>query len=274
MANVLNSSEWEMRSASFDGSLWTIEIQGVFSETANGLISSEMQIQAGDVAAGTVSYEIAPGAPESDLWFVAESESGVLYSHKLWTEGGSDPASGTFEMSAPLDGAPWVEIGVSRYESEIDQPPGYEDLGLVTIVPTPDPAPPGGCEEIGRVTRSYVSAYNRYRVHVGQVRRQERRCVVADFNGAIPASRSIVAVRWDCTNPWVAKMSAPAINGREVQVTADFQSGGFAALRASVTLDNGEIYNQAFEFTVRDAPCFIENAPTNAGPFTLTAAVD
>ena len=150
---------------------------------------------------------------------------------------------------------------------------------MATIAFTPQvfvdgPEPPGGCEEIGRVSRAYVSAYNRVRAQVIQVRRTERRCVVADFNGAIPASRTIASVTWRCTSPWVAKMSAPAINDREVQVTVDFQFGGFSALKCEATLDNGEIYSQAFECQVRDSPGFFENAPVSAGPFVLSVQAE
>lgn len=127
------------------------------------------------------------------------------------------------------------------------------------------------CDELGRVTRAYVSGYDRARVHVGTVRRQERRCVVAGFNGALPPGRSIVSVIWRCTSPWVTYMRDPSIFERDAQVMVDFQNPGWGALKATVTLDNGEIYNQTFEYTVRDAPWFMENYAPVAGPYTVTA---
>ncbi|HET6725873.1 MAG TPA: hypothetical protein VFH85_07705 [Gammaproteobacteria bacterium] len=126
------------------------------------------------------------------------------------------------------------------------------------------------CAELGRVTRAYVSAYDRGRIHVARVRRQEKRCVVADFNGAIPVGRTVVSATWRATNPWVTLMSDASIAGRAAQVTVDFQFAGCAALKATVTLDNGEIYNQVFEFTVRDCPWFFENDALTTGPYVLT----
>lgn len=125
--------------------------------------------------------------------------------------------------------------------------------------------------DIGRVSRAYVSAHNRIGVQVIRVRRTERRNVVADFNGAIPADQTISSVVWRSTSPWVAKMQNAAINGRETQVTVDFQFGGFSGLKCEATLENGEIYSQLFDCEVRDFPSFFENAPVSAGPFELTA---
>lgn len=127
-------------------------------------------------------------------------------------------------------------------------------------------------DEIGRVSRAYVSAYSRARPQVLQIRRTERRHVVADFNGAIPADRTISSVVWRCTSPWVAKMQDAAVNGREVQITVTFQYGGFSALKCEATLDNDDIYSQSFDCMVRDFPGFYESAPVTAGPFELSAA--
>ena len=125
--------------------------------------------------------------------------------------------------------------------------------------------------DIGRASRAYVSAYNRTGTHVIRVRRTERRIVVADFNGAIPAGATIASVIWRCTSPWVAKMQDAAIDDREAQVTVDFQFGGFSGLKCEATLDSGEIYSQLFDCEVRDFPSFFEDAPVATGPFSLTA---
>jgi hypothetical protein len=165
-----------------------------------------------------------------------------------------------FEM--PAGDYLWFEFGFQ------EQTGSFEFLVEVW-----EEAPPEAerCEELGRVTRSYVSGYDRARVHVGTVRRQERRCVVANFNGAIPPGRSIASVVWRCTSPWVTFMRDPSIFERDAQVVVDFQNPGWGALKATVTLDNGEIYNQTFEYTVRDAPWFMENYAPIAGPYTVTA---
>lgn len=146
-----------------------------------------------------------------------------------------------------------------------------ETYGYLVEVFVADPEPPSTCEEYGRTTRAYVSGYNRSMVHVARIRRQERRCVVANFNGAIPPGRSIVYVTWRCVQPWVTKMISAEVLPREVTVLVDFQNPGFGAIKATVELDNGEIQNQIFEFTVLDAPYFLEGTPVQ-GPYMLTAS--
>lgn len=124
---------------------------------------------------------------------------------------------------------------------------------------------------VGRSTRAYVSGYQRARVHVGTVRRQEKRYLVADFNAAIPAGVTITSATWRTTNPWSMSMSLPTISGREVSVLVDFQNSGRGAIKATITLSNGEVYNQLFEYIVRDAPWFDEPFALTAGPFSVTA---
>jgi hypothetical protein len=133
-----------------------------------------------------------------------------------------------------------------------------------------DPAPPEPCEEIGRASRAYVSAYDRSRVHVGRFRRQERRCVIANFNASLPKNRTIARVTWRCTSPWVTKMSTPSIVGRDAQVIVDFQNPGFGAIKATITLDNGEVYNQTYQFQVRDEPWFLEDYALASGPYQIS----
>lgn len=145
-------------------------------------------------------------------------------------------------------------------------------LLVEVFIDVPDPTPPT-CQEIGRATRAYVSAYDRARVQIVRVRRQEKRCLVANFNGAIPPGRTIVSATWSCTSPWVTFMSNASIsdNQRETQVLVDFQNPGWGAVKVTATLDNGEVYNQVFEGVVRDIPWFNENLPIANGPYSLTA---
>lgn len=136
----------------------------------------------------------------------------------------------------------------------------------------PDPEPPevGPCEEYGRATRAFVSGYQRARVHRSRVVRGERRCLVANFNGAIPKARRIVEARWRTNQPHAAILSVPRIKGREVMV--DLTAGvGQAEVKCEVTLDNGEVYNQLFVVRAYAGPWFRnESAPTE-GPQELIA---
>jgi hypothetical protein len=125
---------------------------------------------------------------------------------------------------------------------------------------------------LSRVTRAYASGSNRSRVNVGQVNRQEQRTVTADFNGLLAAADTIDEVVWRCNSPWVLAMSSAAIDGKAVTVLADFQNGGHAMLKATITTAAGAIYSQLFDFTVRDCPTFQEEAVPSAGPYSLTVS--
>lgn len=117
---------------------------------------------------------------------------------------------------------------------------------------------PPECDEYGRQTRAYVSGYNRSRVLVSRLYAHETRCLVADFNGAIPAGRTIVAAKWQTWQPWNVAMSAPGISGagRVATVLIATQWPGIAVVKCTVTFDNGEIYTQQFEVTVVRQPWY------------------
>lgn len=139
--------------------------------------------------------------------------------------------------------------------------------------PTP-PDPPvtvGACEELGRVTRAYVSGYQRDRIHNSRLVRGEKRCLVANFNGAIPPARTIASVTWRTNQGQSVYMENARIDGREVTVNITAQIGGGAWVKCDVTLDNGEVYNQLFAIEVRDAPWFSGEAQMGVGPQVLTA---
>jgi hypothetical protein len=131
------------------------------------------------------------------------------------------------------------------------------------------------CTELGRTTRQYVSGYTLSRVAITRVRRSSQRCVVANFNGAIDPARTIASVDWETTAPWSINMSNPRIESskqRETMVDVFFNFAGWGGLKATVTLDNGEIYNAEFSFTVLDNPLYPSAIyPLGNGPFKLTA---
>lgn len=128
------------------------------------------------------------------------------------------------------------------------------------------------CDEIGRATRAYVSAYDRTRVHQARLYRFEKRCLVANYNGAIPPAHTITSATWRTDAPEIGVMSNPQIslNGRETMVMFASQLGGWANVRVDATLDNGEIYTQVFRVNVREASFFFNDPPTQPGPFSVT----
>lgn len=138
--------------------------------------------------------------------------------------------------------------------------------------PPPEPVVVPACEELGRTTRAYVSGYQRTRVHRSRLVRGEKRCLVADFNGAIPAARSIASVTWRATNPSAAFMADAGVveGGRSARV--DVTAGaGCSRIKCEVTLDNGEVYNQLFEVASQSGPWFQGESALQTGPYELTA---
>jgi hypothetical protein len=128
------------------------------------------------------------------------------------------------------------------------------------------------CEELGRVTRTYASGYTAARCEVRRVRRFAKRCVVAEFNGAIAPDCSIVHVRWDTTSPWSLLMSNPRIqsSGRSVAIDVAFNFAGWGGIQATVRLSNGEVYSQELAFSVLDRPLYPGAIYNSAnGPYTL-----
>lgn len=108
------------------------------------------------------------------------------------------------------------------------------------------------CDELGRSTRCYVSAFQRDRVHYSTMRVGEIRCLVADFNGALPKGRTIASVKWKCAVGFPVVMSNPTITGRQTKVDIHAQSYGCASFKCEATMDNGEVYAQMFSIDVRN----------------------
>lgn len=145
----------------------------------------------------------------------------------------------------------------------------------VEVKPPPPPIP--DCTEIGRVTRANVSGYQRARIQNSRLVRGEQRCLVANFNGAIDPARTIASVTWRCEQPYyVAMANARIPNGgqfanREAAIDITAQLQGLAWIKCEATMDNGEIYTQAFTVCVIQTPYFYGEAIPVVGPYTLAA---
>lgn len=146
---------------------------------------------------------------------------------------------------------------------------------LIQFTPEIDSgAPPiiASCAELGRVTRIYASGYDRARVHDGRLVRGESRCLLVEFNGAIPAGRTITSVTWRCVEPSVIVMSNARIqaDARSVAVDVLAQYPCSTAIKCEATLDNGERYMQLIRLAVMDSPWFGDETQA-VGPMTLTS---
>lgn len=127
--------------------------------------------------------------------------------------------------------------------------------------------------EIGRATRSYVSAYDLARPHSVRVYRFAKRRLIANFNGCIPLENTIASATWRIDAPEIAIISAPqlSVDLRETSVMLASQLGGWANIRCEITLDDGSIYNQVYRVNVREASWFFDDATLIvAGPYSVT----
>lgn len=142
---------------------------------------------------------------------------------------------------------------------------------------SPEPGPSPGTaipqtDMIGRVSRAYVSAHDRTRVHHVRLRPQEKHRLIADFNGALPAQRTIVSAVWQMETASAIGMGAASIldGGRAAQVLIEaVERGQHVYMRCQATLDSGEVYTQVFRVDVLDGPVFGDAGAI--GPTRLTA---
>lgn len=125
--------------------------------------------------------------------------------------------------------------------------------------------------DIGQATRNIVSAHKRDRVFRASLYAAERRPLVTNFNGALPAGRSIVSATWQTWDTINCYMAQPQINGREVQVMIAAQYAGRCRIRVDVTLDNGEVYSAWHVIRVQPAP-YLVNPGWVTGPSTLSVS--
>jgi hypothetical protein len=101
----------------------------------------------------------------------------------------------------------------------------------------------------------------------------EKRCLVANFNGAISAARTIVQAAWRTPYGYIAIMSNARIQPDARSAAVDIQANwiGDEILKCEATLDNGEVYVQPFRVDVSGDPLFLPSQ-SNAGPTELVAA--
>lgn len=122
--------------------------------------------------------------------------------------------------------------------------------------------------DMGRATRNIVSGYQRDRIFRASLFANESRQLVTDFGGVIPKERTITKAVWQTLDITYVAMSAPAIDGRSVQVRVKAQWSGRSRIRVDVTLDNGDVYSAWQIVRVMAAPYF-NNPGWSNGPQRL-----
>lgn len=125
-----------------------------------------------------------------------------------------------------------------------------------TATLTPTVSVVADCGELGRVTRSYVSAYTAARNESRRIRRFAKRCLVANFNGQMPNGPTITKAKFETTSPWSSILSEPRIenNGRNAVCDVMFNYSGYSAIQVTAQWSNGEVSSQMFEFDILDRP--------------------
>lgn len=129
---------------------------------------------------------------------------------------------------------------------------------------------PVPCEEIGPVSKADVSAFNRTRLHSVRVLPGEKRCLVANFNGAVTPARTIATAEWRMESNVVASMANGQLLSpyRETEVTVTAHLPGVAPIECRATFDNGEVYVQRFMVEVMNG--WLLDTPAPSGQLTIT----
>lgn len=174
-------------------------------------------------------------------------------------------------LNPPVDGVDAfsrLEAGFVTATLSLQEP---EASVLLTPLAIEVPVP---CEEIGPVSKANASAFNRTRVHSVRVLPGEKRCMVANFGGAVPASRTIASAVWQMESNAVASMANGQLLSpyRETEVTVTAHWPGVAPIECRATFDNGEVYVQRFMVEVLHGGWYFDTpAPSGALQISLSA---
>lgn len=269
MANYLNDpNEWTAIEsgtnppASWNGSQYEIVTAGNPDYGLRGGFNAEGTI------AGTVTLLSANPWAGSELFF-------TIAINDPRAPGATIILDQPLVLNTPAEFSVTVDQFVDDYYILFSTNEGFSfyDIDAV-IVPLADPAPSDEtCDEPGQVTRCYVSIFDAPRIHESRLFQQGKRCLEANFNGALGVGRKIVSVKWSMQTPYSVVMDTARITAdqRSTRVNITAAWTGDAWMRAQVTLDNGEIYTQLFHVVVPPSPWFGDVSPT-AGPSELTAS--
>lgn len=123
---------------------------------------------------------------------------------------------------------------------------------------------------IGRVLTNIVSAFQRDRVHYGQMYASEAQVLTTNFNGAIPTGAVITSAVWQTDDTMTGYLSDAQIIGRSVSVNLRAQHSGACRIRVTVTTNAGSTLSAWHVIRVLPAPYFGDENWQN-GPRRLVA---
>ncbi len=257
-----------------------------FTDYATGVVMAGSVVSAADISSAffQVYFDVAQ-SPDVSVRITVQSYSAATIGLELSTVGGAfftfngsggqeqvvntepDAELQTAFTPAQFSGLVFDEFyyeGARGVESDASETFSF----LVEVEVDVEPPPPAVCEEIGRATRAYVTAYSLARTVACRMQRGQRRCLVAIFNGAIPVGRALSSVKWQ-SRAWSVVMSDAVIDGRSSSVMVFAQGNGGGWVKCTATLDNGEIYTQVFDVMVVGGPWFDNEPAQVTGPTEL-----
>lgn len=121
---------------------------------------------------------------------------------------------------------------------------------------------------IGRVLTNIVSAFQRDRVHYGQMYASEAQTLTTNFNGAIPKGATITSAVWQTDDTMTGYLSDAQIVGRSVSVKVRAQHSGRCRIRVTITTDAGSVLPAWHVVRVLPAP-YLGNEGWTNGPRRL-----
>lgn len=205
-------------------------------------------------AGGTPMVAYTPAAGTLNNLAVYYPDSVTSIPQRVLVDGSGDPL--LFSASQAV-----IEISIG------------ETQGNMTVLVEAGKTYPAPCDEIGRVTKAYVSQHYRTRVHDSRLMLGEKRCMVVELNGALSSGRTISSVTWRCEYPYIAIMANARIQEGQRSAAIDLTANwiGDTTIQCEATLDNGEVYTQMFRVAVSGNPWYLPTQ-SSSGPTTLTAS--
>ena len=255
---------------------WNGTAYEFIGDYSGGAMITSYPAAAGDTVAFTIEVTTAATYDGGNDIFTAQVNRGgtfltPFYGDRLLVVGSSVADSG------PLQAGDIVTINynqqyVGSYNADMVLTPAPDP----TPAPAPaPPTPPEWCMELGRATRCYVSGFQRDRIHEASLVRGESRCLIADFNGALPKGQLIVKATWRCWNGIVGVMSNARIKDDQRETAIDLLAAlpGGGMVKCEVTNDHGDACTQLFRILVRGGYWFEGEQGPAQGPSTLTVEI-
>lgn len=262
MANLLaEGSNWlNLDDSSLPSSTWNgATFSGSFSDVTEHVVAISYQgtISPGDTFNGTVTFNSMTPPVSAGIVIGSQSDNESNF--------GQVNFAPNVPMAFSFDATLGNTLKITTPSSG-DFAQSFYGLSFTITPVTPN------CDEIGNATKIVASAWDRTRVFLGRLIRGEKRCLLVDFNGAIDKSRTILGVKWQCGQTYIAIMSNARIQSDLRSTAVDVQANypNDTMFKCTAYLDNGERYVQTIRMSVDDTYWFDGDTVQQNGPTVLT----